>query len=197
MAAADYTALQAQLSRWAGGSSDTNFPEMVRDAIRFAEQDMDTMLWVPERIVRRIVDYTAEFEALPDDCSKVISVRRIVDGAEDDILERVHPDAMPGIARTYSGQKPSWYALVGAQLQFAPKPTVESPLRARLIHYAMVPRLSDESACTAILTTYPAVYLYTALKHLASFADDAGSVGKWAGLSDQAITAANRAGVVR
>mgnify|MGYP000844154130 CR=1 FL=1 len=27
--------------------------------------------------------------------------------------------------------------------------------------------------------------------------DDAGSVGKWAGLSDQAITAANRGGVVR
>lgn len=196
MPAATYVELQSQLARWSGGSSDTNFADAIRDAIRSAEAELDRKLWAPERIVRRIVTYTAEREALPDDCAKVISILRVEDDVETDQLRPVHPDAAPGLIRTYSG-KPSFYALEGAQIRLIPKPTVDAPMRARWLYYAFVPRLSDESACTAILTTYPAVYLYTALKHLASFADDAGSVGKWAGLSDQAITAANRAGVVR
>lgn len=196
MAAPDYISLQAQISRWSGGSSDTNFADAIRDAIRSAEAELDRKLFVPERIVRRIVTFTAEREALPDDCAKVISILRVEDDVETDQLRPAHPDAAPGLIRTYSG-KPSFYALEGAQIRLIPKPTVDAPMRARWLYYAFVPRLSDESACTAILTTYPDVYLYTALKQLAPFTDDAGGLQKWGALSADAIDAANRAAVLR
>lgn len=197
MAAANYDELQAEAARWAGGSSDSNFPQIVRDAISFAEIDLDHTLWVPERIKRVVADFTAEYEALPDDCSKLISIKRIEDGEEREPLRKQHLDVMPGLACTYSGRKPMFYALAGAQVQFAPKPTTDTPLRARWIYYGMVPRLSDVTSCTAVLTTYPQVYLYTVLKHLAPFADDATGAAKWGALSDQAILAANRAAVIR
>ena len=44
---------------------------------------------------------------------------------------------------------------------------------------------------------YGDVYLYTALKHLAPYADDAGAVQKWTALSDKAIQNANRSTVMR
>lgn len=197
MALADYNALLAQAARWAGGSSDSTFADTVKDCVAFAEDDMTQRLWIPERVKRVTATFTAEYESLPDDCSKLISIKRLVDGEEAAPLRKQHPDVMPGLACTYNGQLPLFYALVGAQVQIVPKPTVETPLRVRWIYYGMLPRLSDETSCTAVLTTYPQVYLYTVLKHLAPFADDVNGVAKWTALSDQAIDAANRAGVIR
>lgn len=197
MPATDYNSLQAQLVRWSGGSSDANYAEAVRDCIRLAEVELDRTLWTPERVVRRFADFTAEREALPDDCGKLISILRLEDDVETDALRPVHPDVAPGLIRTYSGNRPLCYALEGAQIRLIPKPTVANPLRARWIYYALVPRLSDASACTAILTTYPDVYLYTSLKHLAPFSDDPDGIAKWGALSAQAIAAANRAAVLR
>jgi hypothetical protein len=197
MAATDYATLQAEAAKWCGGSSDSNFPQIIRDAISFAETDLDRTLWVPERVKRVSATFTAEYEAIPDDCSKLISIKRMEDGEEAAPLMKRHPEVMPGLACTYRGQLPMFYALVGAQVQIAPKPTTDTPLKVRWIYYGMVPRLSDETSCTAVLTTYPQVYLYTVLKHLAPFADDAAGAAKWGALSDQAILAANRAAVIR
>lgn len=197
MPATTYAELQAAASRWSGGSSDSTFADTIRDAITFAEDDMTQRLWVPERVKRVTATFTAEYESLPDDCSKLISIKRLVDGEEAAPLRKQHPDVMPGLACAYSGQPPLFYALVGAQVQLVPKPTTETPLRVRWIYYGMIPRLSDETSCTAVLTTYPQVYLYTVLKHLAPFADDVNGVAKWTALSDQAIEVANRAAVIR
>jgi hypothetical protein len=197
MAATDYATLQAEAARWAGGSSDTNFPQIVRDAIAFAEVDLDRTLWVPERVKRVQASFTGEYEAIPDDCAKVISIKHVVDGEEAGFLRRQHADAMPGLACTYRGNKPLFYAMVGAQVHLAPKPTTTAPMQARWIYYGFLPRLSDVTSCTAILTSYPQVYLYTVLKHLAPYADDATGAAKWAGMSDQGIMAANQAAVIR
>lgn len=196
MALTDYASLQEQASRWAGGSSDSTFAAAVRDAIRAAEDDMTQMLWVPERIKRVKATYKAEYEALPDDCSRIISIKPLVDGTEGEALHRQHADVMPGLARTWRGC-PRFYALVGAQVQIVAAPTADDPLDVRWIYYGMIPRLSDDESCTAVLATYPMVYLYTTLKHLAPYADDMGGMQKWSAMSDQAIETANRAGVVR
>ena len=196
MPATDYASLIAQATLWAGGSSDTNFPTTVADAISFAEVDLDTTLWVPERVKRVFANFTAEFEAIPDDCKRLLSIRRVVDGVEDASLRQTHPDTLPGLARNYGGL-PTWYALLGAQVQLAPKPTVDDPMRVRWIYYGAVPRLSSDAPCTAVLTSYPQVYLYTTLKHLAPFSDDAEGAQKWAAMSDNAIATANRAGALR
>ena len=197
MSIADYTALQARVARWSGGSSDANFAEAVREAIEMAEIDMDRMLWVKERIVRRIATFTAEYESLPEDCARIISIKRIEDGAEVDQLRKAHPDAAPGLARAYSGNRPLFYTETGAQLQLIPAPTVGDPLKARWIYYGFVPRLSDDTSCTAVLSTYPNVYLYTSLKHLAPFTDDPEGVAKWGALSAEAIQTANGAATKR
>lgn len=197
MTIANYTTLQARVARWSGGSSDSNFAEAVREAIAFAETDMDRLLFVPERIVRRVATFTAEYESLPADCARFISIKRIEDDAEVDHLRKAHPDTAPGLARAYEGSRPLFYAEAGAQVQLIPAPTVDSPMRARWVYYGFVPRLSDDTSCTAVLSTYPNVYLYTSLKHLAPFTDDPDGVAKWGGLSAEAIQTANRAAVIR
>ena len=191
----NYAELQAQAIRWSGGSSDSNYAEVVRDAIGLAEFDLDRVLWVPERIKRVIATCTAEYEALPDDLSRLIAVKRIVDGREYRLTQQGE-EVIPGLQAQYSGP-PRWYALVGAQVQFAPVPTEADPMRARFVYYGMLPRLSSEAPCTAVLTTYGNVYLWATLKHLATYAEDAGGVEKWGGLAVTAVDEANRAGVMR
>lgn len=196
MALADYAALQERAARWVGGSSDSTFAETVRECIRAAEDDMTQTLWVPERIKRVKATFTAEYEAIPDDCSKLISIKPLADDREGEGLSRQHTDAMPGLACAWR-DRPRFYALVGAQVQIVAAPTVEDPLEVRWIYYGMIPRLSDDTSCTAVLQTYPTIYLYATLKHLAPFADDIGGVQKWGALADQAIETANRAAVIR
>ena len=195
--ATDYASLQAAAARWAGGSSDSLFEEVVRDSIRLAELDLDRQLWVPERISRMAANNcTGEYEALPPDFSAMITVRRVTSGGQEQTMMQQPEDSIPGLQQAYAGA-PAFYALVGRQIQFAPIPTVASPASIRFVYYALIPRMQDPSACTAILEQYGDVYLYTTLKHLAPYADDAAGVQKWRDLSDQAIQAANRSAVIR
>jgi hypothetical protein len=193
--ATNYSELQSAAVLWSGGSSDSNYASIVRDAIALAEFDMDRTLWVPERIKRLYADCTGEYESLPDDCSRLVAVKRIVDGAEIRLTQQ-DVDVIPGLQAQYTGD-PRWYALVGAQVQFAPKPTVAAPMRARFIYYGLIPRLASAAPCTAVLTTYGNVYLWRTLEHLASYADDANGVAKWAAKAEKATAEANRAGVMR
>jgi len=193
--ASNYTELQAAVSRWHGGSSDTQFDEVVRDAIGLAEFDMDRRLWVPERIKRVLASCTGEYEALPDDFSRMIVLKQVSQGQEKAMVQQPE-DAIPGLQVAYSGPA-LFYALIGRQVQFAPRPTTQSPISVRFVYYATIPRLKDPGGCTAVLATYGDVYLYTALKHLAPEADDATAVQKWTALSDNAIDQANRSNVIR
>ena len=194
--ATDYASLQAAAARWAGGSSDTLFEEMVRDAIGLAEMDLDQQLWVPERIVRMVAENcTGEYEAVPPDFFKMITLRRVA-GGQEQTLQQQPEDLIPALQQAYVGL-PAFYSLEGLQIHFAPKPTVASPVTVRFVYYAKIPRMVDPSACTAILKHYGDIYLYTTLKHLAPYADDGAGVAKWADLSSKAIQAANRSAVIR
>jgi hypothetical protein len=194
--ARNYAELQATAARWHGGSSDSLFADVVRDAIGLAEFDMDRTLWVPERVKRVIASCAGEYEALPDDCSRLIVLKRVASGREQPMVQQPE-DAIPGLQQLYTGQLPSFYTLIGRQVQFAPVPTAQDPITVRFVYYATIPRLQDPGACTAILSTYGDVYLYTTLKHLAPEADDAQAANKWANLSQTAIDQANRNTVMR
>lgn len=192
----DYASLQAAAARWHGGSSDSQFAEVVRDAIGLAERDMDRSLWVPERVKRVNATCTGEYEAVIDDFARMIVVKRVdADGQEQPLVQQPE-DAIPGLQLRFAGP-PLFYSLEGRQIHFAPKPTQASPALIRYACYALIPKLVDPAACTAILAIYADVYLYTTLKHLAPEADDATAVQKWTALSDNAIQQANRAAVMR
>ena len=193
--ATTYAELQSTTARWHGGSSDTQFDEVVRDAIGLAELDMDRSLWVPERIVRVNATCTGEYEALPDNFSRMIVVRLVGSGQEQPLVQQPE-DAIPYLQQSIAGP-PRFYSLEGRQIHLAPKPTTASPALLRIVFYALIPKLRDPTVCTAILSTYGDVYLYTALKHLAPYADDAQAVQKWTALSDNAIQNANRSTVMR
>ena len=196
MLATDYASLQAAAARWSGGSSDDLFAETVRDAIGLAEIDLDRQLWVPERICRQVANNcTGEYEALPLDFAKMITLRRVSGGQEQEMIQQPE-DLIPGLQQAYAGP-PAFYALEGLQIHFAPKPTAASPVTVRFVYYAMIPRMVDPGACTAILERYGDIYLYTTLKHLAPYADDGAGVAKWSDLSSKAIQAANRSAVIR
>lgn len=194
--ATDYASLQAQAIRWSGGSSDTNYADVVRDAVALSEFDMDRSLWVPERIVRATVSYTAAYESLPDDFARMLTVKRLDASGTEYPIEQRSEDVLAGLDQFY-GQPPRAYAIVGAQIQFAPAPSTTSPLRARIAYWGLIPRLNDPASCTAVLATYGNVYLWLTLMHLASYADDANGVAKWGQKAAAAIADANRAAVLR
>ena len=148
--ATDYASLQAVAARWHGGSSDTQFDETVRDAIGLAELDMDRSLWVAERMKRVAASCTGEYEAVPDDFARMIVVRLVASGQEQPLVQQPE-DAIPQLQRAIAGP-PRFYALIGRQIHFAPKPTTASPAVIRFVYYALIPKLRDPAACTAVLS---------------------------------------------
>jgi hypothetical protein len=82
MAITDYSTLQSTISRWVGGSSDTQFAESIRDAIMLAEDEMNATLRVPEMIKRASTTIDEKYENLPPDCLELINVWRVADDYE-------------------------------------------------------------------------------------------------------------------
>jgi hypothetical protein len=192
-----YADLQAQVARWNGGSSDSVYDEAVRDAIALAENDLDRALWVPERIKRTFADFQNEYESIPPDLAKLVMIKRVTSDGFEIRLREEAIEGLPGVRARYRDQPPIAYALAGSQIQFAPPPTAQNKMRGRWIYYEFLPRLSDATSCTAILLTYGDVYLWTSLKHIATYTEDQGGIAKWQDLSERAILAANRLAVMR
>jgi hypothetical protein len=200
-APASHADLVALVARWGGGLSssgtagDSNYLSVVEDSIFLAETDLNDLLRVPEMLKRVVFTATAEFEALPDDLLRVISVGRVVDGVETP-MTATSEEFLPHYGRAYAGCI-AWYALVGAQFRLAPKPTATAPASIRLTYLANVDPLSASAPCTAVLARYPNAYLYGALKHLAHYTEDDAKQAKWDALFMREIQKANRASVLR
>lgn len=188
MAIVDYASLQATVSRWAGGSSDTAFPEAIRDAIALAEDEMNRVLRVPEMEKRASFTIDGKYESLPTDCLELIGVWRI-DG-DREIPLGAQPITNIAWASRVSGAT-KWYSLSGNQIRFAP--TTSDVWAARLAYYAKLPNLSDATACTSVLQNYPLVYLYAALAALEGYLVGDDRIAVWKQQAAAQVAAINRA----
>jgi hypothetical protein len=188
MAITDYTTLQSTISRWAGGSSDTEFPEAIRDAIMLAEDELNRVLRVPEMVKRASTTVDEKYENLPPDCLEVTDVWWINDDIEVPLAYQ--PAANIVAAARYRGN-PRWYTFSGLQLRLAPRVTDEE-YAVRLTYYAKLPNLAEENPCTAVLTTYPLLYLYASLAHLEGYLVGDERISVWKQQASAQVAAANR-----
>lgn len=189
----DYTTLQSTISQWAGGSSDTQFPTAVRDAIALAEEEMTRSLRVPEMIKRASVVVDNKYENLPDDFIELLGVWRIDDDEEIPLARQ--PMANIAACSRLSGP-PNYYGLSGLQIRFGPPATED--FTARISYYAALPGLaSGDDICLAILLRYPRLYLYGSLANLEGYLVNDQRIALWRSLFESGMAAANRAGGVR
>ena len=196
MPATDYLTLQAQIARWSGGSSDTNFAEAIRDAIAMVEAELDRSLRVPEMIARTRATLNETWEALPSDLMKMISVAVVVDSIEYPIGQ-IGEDTAPAIANLYRSGRAAKFALNATQIRTFPAATVDAPVTLRMLHWAKVPRLSATVPCYAVLLAHPDIYLFGALSFLGEYVEDASRLGRFDARFRSGILAANKAAVTR
>jgi hypothetical protein len=196
MPAIDYLSLQAQIARWSGGSSSTDFAEAIRDAIALVEAEFDLALRVPEMTARTRSTFNEAWEALPSDYLKMISVA-LIDGTNEHPMGQIGEDTAPAIANLYRGGRAQKFALNATQIRTFPAATAEAPITVRMVYYARVPRLSADIPCYATLTAYPQLYLFGALSYLGEFIEDGERLGRFDARFRAGITAANRAAVTR
>lgn len=191
-----YATLQDAVARWSGNSSDNQFATAVQDAIAMAEDEMDTVLRVPEMITRQRATATGEFESLPSGCLKIIRVGLIDSDGVETTLDCISEHQFPAYPLAATGE-PRLYAIIGPQIRFKPAPTPDDTALYRITYFGAIPRLADDNPCTAVLLAYQNVYLYGALKHIAAYTNNDAAMQRWAALFEDAVNKANRAANLR
>ena len=191
----DYVTLQSTISQWAGGSSDTQFPGAVRDAIALAEEEMTRSLRVPEMIKRASVVVRNKYANLPPDFLELLGVWLIDEDEEEETPLTRQPMNNIAACSRLSGT-PRYYGLSGLQIRLAPPAGDDSNIR--ISYYASLPALaSGDDLCLAVLLRYPRLYLYGALANLEGYLVNDTRIATWRSLFVSHVAAANTAGGVR
>lgn len=90
--------------------------------------------------------------------------------------------------------RPTYYALVGCQLEVQPfPPLVSEAWTIEIAYYQQQILGPDDGDTTATLTSYPSVWLYGALMQSAPFLRDDERIAVWAQMFSAGVTAANDA----
>jgi hypothetical protein len=203
MAIASYEALQAEISRQAGGSSDSEFAEGIRTAIDMVETELNTRLRVPEMMVRSREEVNERWEALPVGFLE-LRAGWFIEGfdpalteADDQIesgtdipLRPATPERIAHYSR-YRGN-PKAICVVGGQYRIEPRTEGERYF-VRLWYYQAVPAVSAASPDLTILTRYPNLYVYGALTHLESWLHGDTRMASWQARFVAEIEMANQA----
>ena len=199
MALDSYDNLKEAALRWLGGSTsggDSTLPGAADDAIALWEDELNRRLRVPEMLRRDRATAVAEFEALPPGVLKLLHIGRVDDQGVERPLTPIPLAAWPDQTYADTGV-PRFYAIVGGQIRFKPAPSPEAPCLYRVTSLGKLPALTGDNLCTAVLVSYPRLYLYGTLKHATAYVQDAPGFQSWAALFEEALAAANRAAVVR
>lgn len=193
-----YADLQDRISRRAGGSSDSNFTDAIQEAIYAAESQLNTVLRVPEMMVRSRETVNERWESLPPGFLELRASWFINDFDEAD------PEAGTDIPlRPASPERIAWYSqfsgnpkaicVVGGQYRIEPRATPDTEYHVRLWYYKTVPPISEDAPVTALLERYPLLYLYGALANLGDWLHGDERKADWQALFEREIAAANNA----
>ncbi|MGE5165143.1 MAG: hypothetical protein ACM3IH_14115 [Sphingobacteriales bacterium] len=85
--------------------------------------------------------------------------------------------------------QPEFYTIFGDEMQLAPSP--DSAYTLEILYRKNIPALASNST-NWLLTAFPNLYLYGALKHSAPFMKDDERLPLWQGLYDRAIASINQ-----
>lgn len=179
--ASTYAGLKAEIQAYAKRSDCLS---MIDTFIDFAEADMWQRLRLRDMDTRSTYTLTTRYLALPTGYQQMRKLNIVA--AETYQLEPVAPESL--VVRTGSGI-PSYYTIT-SQLEFDITPN--SSLTVEMQYFASLTPLSDSNTSNAVLTRFPMIYLYGAMMHFATWAQDPELFNQYALLFNGAIESANK-----
>lgn len=201
-----YAELQSRLRSWLGNNSSEGFETALQTAVTLAESDMNygflqpdmrtafRGLRVPEMITRVSFQANEKYEVLPADFLEAVAVYLLnTETGDETPLSAIREDR----AGLLDGRKgpTRHYCVVGNQIRLSPRPQAETGVR--LIYYANVQPLENAQSCTAVLRSYPGIYLYGSLAHMEGWLENDSRIATWKALFHSQMKAANTAASYR
>lgn len=182
MSLANYTALQAAIASELNRSDLTS---IIPDLITAAEAEITSSLRVRQMICRSQGPIDSEYMLLNDNFCGVKAIGLLtspftpLEFREADDIREMKASA------TRSG-KPQFYSIIGPEIQFYPSP--DATYTCELVLFETIPALATAASGTNwLLSRYPHVYKYGALKQSAPFLRDDERLGMWIGLYEDAL----------
>jgi hypothetical protein len=167
---ATYATLQAKVVDLLHRTGETAIEALAPDWIGYAEAEMQARVKLLEFETRATVTITAGAGTLPTGYMGMRSVSW--DGIGT--LEYIEPDAYDALRANDSGEG-HYYTVTGAQILTTPMGDGE----VDCLYLARFTPLSDSNTSNAILTNFPDVYVYGALKHASVWTQDDAAVQKY------------------
>lgn len=191
MAITTYSELQTAVANWL---DRTDLTSRIPEFISLAELQLDRTLRARELISRATATLDEEYEALPNNFAEM--QRLYITNTSPKIeLTGMAPTALVQRYPATDAGRPVAYAIVGTELQFAPKPDSTSTYTIELTYFSKVSALalSDSNTTNVVLDQHPDVYLYAALLEGAKYLMDDRGIARWKPLRDEEILLANQA----
>ncbi len=183
MSISTYAELQTAIANYMERDDLTLF---IPDFIRLAETDIRAELRVREMISRSSITVNALQISLPSDYLQSIEIRLLTSPLTT--LQYVSPHEMTNYRRTGTG-KPKYFT-IHSEIEFDITP--DSSYSGEIVYYGQEDLLED-TATNTILTQFPNVYLFGALKHTEPFLMNDERVATWAAFYGSTIKSLNKA----
>lgn len=182
MAISTYSELQTAVANWLERDDLTTY---IPDFIRLGEARLRTDIRVRELIQRDALTVNALQISLPTGLLEAIEIRLLTDPVTT--LTYLAPHEMTNYRRTGTG-KPKYFT-IHKEIEFDITP--DSAYSGEIIYYKQVDLLAD-TATNTLLTTYPNLYLYSALMETAPFLMHDERIQVWGALYKAAKESTNR-----
>lgn len=177
-----YDALKAAIGAWLRRPGDATLTAQVGDFIALAEVNLNTLLRLrameTEQALNAVVG--SRFVPAPDHFLEPIACWYAGVEPRQALVNRL-PEGLPVTA---TAGTPSFWAVDGSQIAFERPADTAFPFALR---YLKGFALSDAEPTNWLLTNYPNLYLYGALKETAPFLKNDTRIATWDGLFQQAL----------
>jgi hypothetical protein len=173
-----YAGLLSSVAAWLNRDDLT---ATIPDFVALAEADMCQRLRLRAMLARVGTTLDEGYETLPGDC---LGIRRLtLDGVD---LGFAPAGVMAAHSTAYVGDVPTWYSVIGNQIQVSPVPASTSAGALEMLYYARPPALSDTNQSNVLLAASPAIYLYGSLIQSAPFLGDDQRLQVWVQMYQEA-----------
>lgn len=178
-----YATLQAKVIDLLHRTGDTDVTALAPDWIAYAESELQTKIKLMEFETATTVAVTAGTGTLP---TGYVGMRSVYwDDATDLALAYVNADAFDAMRNNSDG--PGFYTVTGTTIKVSPLDTGNLVMT----YMARFTPLSDAATSNAILTNYPDLYVYGALKHACVWLMDDSGLQKYGAMFNAACERIN------
>jgi hypothetical protein len=188
MALSNYDELQKEIVDWSHrgdlGTKLADFIQLAENAMYSNDQEVLTTRSM-ETISTALT--AGQYLALPDNFESARSVR-LVTSDNGGYLKFQAPEQM---RKQVAGGRPSFFTIVGNEIQFDRTPDSEYTIEIQ--YFRKATPLSDTNLTNEILTNHPSIYLFGALTALFSYSQDTEQQVKYGQMFFGAIKGANKA----